>query len=118
MAELHGIGVAAVFAADAELDAGAGLVALRRRDLDELADAGLVNRGERILLHDLVLRVGTEERTRVVTRHAEAGLREVVRAEAEEFRRLRDLVGGEGTAPDFHQCSYRRGKLYFPLLHP
>ena len=41
MAELHGVGIAAVFAADAELDARAGLVALRRRDLDELAHAGL-----------------------------------------------------------------------------
>ena len=47
MAELHGVGVAAVFAADAKLDAGTGLVALRARNLDELADAGLVNRGER-----------------------------------------------------------------------
>ena len=35
--------LAAVFAADAELDAGAGLVALRSGNLDELADAGLVN---------------------------------------------------------------------------
>ena len=42
MAELDGIGVATVFAADAELDAGAGLISLRRRNLDELADAGLV----------------------------------------------------------------------------
>jgi hypothetical protein len=46
MAELDGIGVAAVFAADAELDAGAGLVALLGGDLNELADAGLVDRGE------------------------------------------------------------------------
>src|SRR5260221_3409022 len=101
MAELHGIGVAAVFAADAELDAGAGLVALRRRDLDELADAGLVNRGERILLHDFVLRVGTEERTRVVARHAKAGLREGVPAQTQEFSGLRDLVCGERTPPEF-----------------
>ena len=39
MAEFHGIRIAAVFAADAELDAGTGLVALRARNLDELADA-------------------------------------------------------------------------------
>ena len=32
-----------LLAADAELDAGAGLVALRASNLDELADAGLVN---------------------------------------------------------------------------
>ena len=41
--------LAAVFAADAELDAGTGLVALRARNLDELADAGLINRGERMV---------------------------------------------------------------------
>ena len=56
MAELHGVGVAAVFAADAELDARAGLVALLDGDLHELADAGLVNRGERILLDDFQFR--------------------------------------------------------------
>ena len=40
MAELHRVRIAAVFAADAELDAGTGLVALFAGDLHELADAG------------------------------------------------------------------------------
>ena len=93
MAELHGIGVAAMFAADAELDAGTGLVPLLGRDLDELADAGLVDGRKRIFLHDFVLGVGTEEGTGVIARHTEAGLREVVRAEAEEFSGLRNLIG-------------------------
>ena len=66
VAEFHGVGVAAVLAADAELDAGAGLVALRSGNLDELADAGLVNRGEQILFHDFVFGVSAEERTGVV----------------------------------------------------
>ena len=41
-----------------------------------------------------------QERARVVAGHAEGGLREVVRAEAEELRRLRDFVGGERAARD------------------
>src|SRR5688572_30161891 len=101
MAELDGVRIAAVLAADAELDARAGLRALLDRDLHELADAGLVDRGERVLLEDLGLLVRSEEGTGVVARHAEAGLREIVRAKAEELGGLRDLVGGEGTARDF-----------------
>ena len=79
--------------ADESADARTGLVALRSGDLDELAAAGLVNRGERMVavcqdLHDFVFGVSAEERTGIVARHAEAGLREVVRAEAEERRGL------------------------------
>jgi len=50
MTELHALRVATVFAADAQLDARAGLVALLGGNLDELADAALVNRGKRIFL--------------------------------------------------------------------
>ena len=57
MAELHGVRVATVFAADAQLDARTGLAALLHRDLHQLADAGLVDRGERILLDDFQLLV-------------------------------------------------------------
>jgi hypothetical protein len=42
VAELHRVRIAAVFAADAELDVGAGAAALGHGDLHELADAGLV----------------------------------------------------------------------------
>lgn len=58
MAEFYRIGVATVLAADAELDAGAGLTALIIGDLHELANTGLVDRGEWVLGHDLVLRLG------------------------------------------------------------
>ena len=44
-------------------------------------------------LHDFVFGVSTEERAGVVARHAEAGLCEVVRAEAEELGGLCDLAG-------------------------
>jgi hypothetical protein len=116
MAELHGIGVAAVFAADAELDAGARLAALGDGDLHELADAGLVNGGERIFLHDLRLLIGAEEAAGIVAAHAEAGLREVVRAEAEELRRLRDLVGRQRAARNFDHRADAVGDLHLLLL--
>ena len=57
-------------AADAELDAGAGLTALIIGDLHELADTGLVDRGEWVLGHDLVLRLGAEEAAGVAARTA------------------------------------------------
>ena len=116
MAELHGIGVAAVLAANAQLDARAGRIALLGRDLDQLADAGLVDGGERILLHDLVLGVSTEEGAGVVAGHAEAGLREVVGAEAEELSGLGDLVGGQRAARDLDHGANGVGDLHLLLL--
>ena len=55
MAELYADGVAAVFAADAELDVGPGFPPFLDRDLHELADASLVERCEWVFLEDLVL---------------------------------------------------------------
>src|ERR1700691_5475230 len=93
MTEFHGIRIAAVFAADAELDVGTRLATFRDGDFHELANAGLVNRVERIFLHDLRFLICAEETAGIVTAHTERGLREVVRAEAKKFRRLRDFIG-------------------------
>ncbi len=48
--ELHALRIAAVFAADAELDVRAGGAALLHGDLHELADAVLIERGEGFFL--------------------------------------------------------------------
>src|SRR5208283_3616377 len=93
VAELHRVRVATVFAADAQFDARAALVALLDRDLHELAHAGLIDRGKRVGFADFQLRIRREEAARVVAAHPEAGLGEVVRAEAEELGGLRDFVG-------------------------
>ena len=53
VAELDGGRIAAVLAADAEVQVGAGLAAESGGHLDELADADLVEAGERIVLVDL-----------------------------------------------------------------
>ena len=55
MAELHARGIAAVLAADAQTQIGAGLAAIMGSHLDQLADADLIQMLERIALVDLVL---------------------------------------------------------------
>jgi hypothetical protein len=54
--ELNRRRVAAVLAANAELEVRLDRPALFHGNLDQLAHAGLIDRGERVLLHDLELR--------------------------------------------------------------
>src|SRR5919199_5320950 len=97
--EVDRLGVAAVLAADPELEVGLGLPAGPRREPDEPADAGLVDRLERAAVHDLALDVPIEELALdVVAREPERGLREVVRSEREEVRHARD-AGASARAP-------------------
>ena len=117
MAELDRVGIAAVLAADAELEVGPGLAAPGHGGLHELAHAGLVDRGEGVLLHDFELGVVREERAGVVARHAEAGLREVVGAEAEELGGLGNFVGGERAARDLDHGANRVVDLHLLLRH-
>ncbi len=63
--------------------------------LHELADAVLVETGERIGLVDLLVVVGAEELAGVVAAEAEGHLGQVVGAEGEELGLLGDLVGGQ-----------------------
>ena len=88
MEELNRSRVAAVLAADAQLDVRAGLLAELGSHLNELANAVLVKAGERIRLVDLLVVVRAEELGRVVTREAEGHLGQVVGAEGEELRLL------------------------------
>ena len=61
VAEHDGGRIAAVLAADAELDVRAGLLAELSSHLNELADAILVKAGERIRLVDLLVVVRAKE---------------------------------------------------------
>ena len=70
------------------------------RHLHQLADADLVELRERIVLEDLRVVVGAEELAGVVAGEAEGHLGQVVRAEAEEVRFLRDLVRGKSRSRD------------------
>src|SRR3546814_3416264 len=92
------IWVAAVLAADAELDVRPRRAAALGADHHQLADALCVERDEGVLLDQATLLVGTEEISGIVARQAEAGLGQVVGAEGEELGALGDLGGPqEGT---------------------
>ena len=107
MAELDGRRIAAVLAADAAVQIGAGLFAEFDRHIHQFADADLVEPCKRIGFVDLVLVVRGQELAGVVAREAEGHLRQIVRAEAEEFRLFGDLVGGERRARDLdHRADF------------
>src|SRR5437588_520892 len=95
VAELHRRGLAAVLAADPDLQLIATASAQSHRELDQLADAVLVEHLERVVLENTVLHVERQKTTGVVARQAERRLREIVGPEREEVGLLRDLVGGE-----------------------
>lgn len=107
VAELDGRRIAAVLAADAAMQVGTGASAEFDSHLHQFADADLVELGKRVELVDLVLVIRRQELARIVTGEAEGHLREVVRAEAEELRFLRDLVGGDRRARDLdHRADF------------
>src|SRR5690242_12933001 len=87
-----------MLAADAELQVLARLAAALGADLHQLADAIAVDRDEGVLLEDALLLILAEEAAGVIARQAEAGLRQIVGAEAEELRRLGDLAGAQNGA--------------------
>src|SRR5271165_4353849 len=92
-AEFHGGGVAAVLAADTDLDRRPGRTSLFHRHLDQLPDAFLIKGGERVLLQNAFGQVRRQYPADVVAREAKGGLGEIVGAEAEELSLLGDLVG-------------------------
>ena len=101
MAELHAVEIAAVFAADADLELGTAAAALLDAPLDQHADALGVERLERIGCEDaglLFVDIVGQEAARVVAGEAHRGLGEVVGAEGEELGDFRDLVGEQSGA--------------------
>src|SRR5262245_21892188 len=91
--EVDGGRIAPVLAADAELQFLVDRSALLHGHLDELSDGAGVERDERIGRQYALVDIRGQEAPRVVAREAEPHLREIVRAEREEIRAPRDLVG-------------------------
>src|SRR5262249_60594915 len=85
VAERHRRRIAAVLAADADLELGLYAAALPDGDADQRADALLVEAGERVAREQALLQVVGEEGPDVVAREAERRLGEVVGAEGEEI---------------------------------
>src|SRR6266566_5685694 len=100
--EFHGIGITAVFPANAELDLRSRLPPFLDRDLHQLADAVLINGGKRIALHDFELGVMGQKRSAVIAAHAKRSLGKIVCPKTEEFCRFRDLIGDERAPRDLH----------------
>src|SRR5207237_4978354 len=94
-AEFHGARLAAVLAADPDLQIAARASAQLDRHLDELADTPLIEALERIFRQEAVLDVKRQESAGVVPREPECGLRQIVRAEREEFRFPGDVISRE-----------------------
>src|SRR3989441_10446878 len=83
--ELHRRRLAAVLSTDADLELGPRSPAELDRQLDELADAFLIEHLERVVLQDAVLHIERQEPARVGGRQAERGLREGVCPEGEKL---------------------------------
>ena len=86
-----------MLAADADLELRVRAAPALERDLDELADALFVDRGEGVGGEDALRQVRRQEaRLGVVAREAERRLREVVAADAEEGGEAGGREGGRG----------------------
>src|ERR1019366_361755 len=101
VAERDGGGIAAMLAANADLETRAGLASARNADLHQLADAVAIDRDERIDLQDSLGDIGAEESGGVVAADAVSRLRQIVGAEREELRRLGDVAGHQAGARQF-----------------
>ena len=96
VAELDRLGVAAVLTADAELDVRLDPPRQLGGHRDELADAILVERLERVGRQDVARQVpGQELALGIVSAERQRRLGQVVGAEREEVRLPGDLVGGQ-----------------------
>src|ERR1035437_2797689 len=100
VAELDGLWIAAVLAADANLEGRPRVASLGRGHLHQQPNARLVKGGKWILFEDACLHVSGQEVVDVVSRNSESRLGQIVRAEAEELSLLSYLVGGEGRSEE------------------
>ena len=98
MAELDRSRVAAVLAADTDMESGIDGLAELDRHIHQLANAGLIELSERIVLKDLSVIVSVEELTCVVTAEAEGHLSQVVGTEAEEVSLGSNLVSSQSSS--------------------
>ena len=96
-----------MLAADAQVNVGVGGAAHLGGHVHQLANTGLVQLGEGIVLVDLLVVVGVQELAGVVAGEAEGHLGQVVGAEGEEVGLLGDLIGGQGGAGDLDHGTHQ-----------
>jgi hypothetical protein len=98
MTERDRCGVAAVFTADPHLQLRLNLPATLDADFHEFANTVLIDRHERIAGQNTARSIDAEEACGVIARNSKSGLREVIGAEREKLRALRDLAGHQTSA--------------------
>src|SRR5690606_32753525 len=101
--------IAAMLAANAELDVWPGRPATLGREAYELADPGDIEADEGVAWVDALLDIDAEELRGVVARNAERRLRQVVGAEGEEPRLLGDFAGHQRGA---RQLDHRADEIF------
>src|ERR1700752_1561948 len=84
-----------MLAADPELQPIAQLSTSISSDANQLTHTVAIDRDEGVDWQDSLRLIGAEEACRIVARNAEGGLRQIVGAEWEDLRGLRDLAGLE-----------------------
>src|SRR6476469_376048 len=90
-----------MLAANADLETGTGLAAAGDTDLHEFTDAIAIDRDERIDFQNSLAAIGAEEARGVVAADTVSGLGQVVGAEREDLRVLRDVAGHQARARQF-----------------
>src|SRR5271170_7787455 len=95
MAQLDALGVAAMLAADAELELGVGLAPALDRDSHQAAYAVGIELRERVCLVDAALDIIAEKFAGIVAREPIGHLREVVGAEGKKLGDRANLAGLE-----------------------
>ena len=98
VAELNGGGITAVLTANTDVQLCIICAAILAGQVHQLADTGLIQLGEGIILEDLGVVIGIQELTGIITGEAIGHLSQVVGTEAEEVSILSDLVSGQACA--------------------
>src|ERR1700704_1529878 len=96
MTKTYGIWIAAMLAADAELNLRPRLAPALDGDFHKLAHAISVDADEGIAVDQSTREIFAQEASRIVAGHAKRRLRQIVGAEGEEFRRFCYLFCHEG----------------------
>src|SRR6185437_830212 len=103
--------IAAVLAADADLEIGSSLAAVGGGQLHQLSDAGLVEAGERILLEHALAQIHRQDLADVIAGEAEGGLGQIVGSEAEELGLGGDLAGHQRRPRQLDHGAHQVGDL-------
>ena len=94
-----------MLAANSQLNVGTSLLAKLHRGADQLTHARHINGCEWIFGDDFQVGIFRQETSGVVTAHAQTCLREIIGAEREKLRGLRDLVSGKRATRNFNHGS-------------